>query len=285
MTEISERLRKLGLQPALDAKGSLRIETDSGPKLIKRFYAESLREQAFIVARGIPGLCLHNRAQLFSWGDELHQLIDLDPSLEPIDDPRDALAITQLYACSDHVAMLVPKLTIEELIRKHHVNYQVVKGDGHPQAREIPLEDFAELFYSATRDFWPQDEVRFRSGMFHEDLQTGNLLAGRGRLHVIDLDPIWHTYSVMNLAHFFVIEVIGKQRADLFDPIRAHFLGVLAEESESDFDFFVLLALYRALLRRAFHREIFAKSAHADFAWYFEHLGLHFYLGRVKGPR
>jgi len=285
MKEIFELLQKLDLQPTLDAKGSLRLDTDAGPKLIKRFYPECLSEQAFVVVGRLPGLCLHRRTQLFSWGDALYQLIELDPELARIEDPRDALGVTQLYTCSDHIRMLVPKLTIDELIRSHHVNYHVPKGDGHPRAREIGLEGFADLFHSATRDIWPEDEARFRSGLFHEDLQTGNILAGRERLHLIDLDPVWHTYSVMNLAHFFVMEVVGKSRVDLFDGIRAHFLGVLGEESERDFDFFVLLALYRVLVRRAFHRDVFAETALADFTWYFSYFGLDFYRARVAANR
>jgi hypothetical protein len=285
MTELSARLHKLDLHPTLDAKGSLRLETEAGPKLVKRFYPESLREQAFILRRNIAGLCLHHRVQLFAWDDELYQLIDLDPALKPVEDPREALGITQLYTCSDHIAMLVPKLTIEDLIRSHHVNYQVVKGDGHPRAREIGLESFVDLFHSSTRELWPEDEGRFRSGLFHEDLQTTNILAGRGRLHLIDLDPIWHTYSVMNLAHFFAMEVIGKRRLGAFDGIREHLVAALEEESERDFDFFVLLALYRALLRRVFHKEIFAPSAPSDFTWYFQELGFNFYLRRVASRR
>jgi hypothetical protein len=233
--------------------------------------------------REIPGIRLHTRAQTFAWGDELYQLIDLDPELKHIEDAKDALDITQLYACSDHVRMLGPRLTIDDLVRTHHVNYHLPGRDGHPRARDISLEPFVELFHASTRDLRPADEARFRSGLFHEDLQTGNLLSGGGRLHVIDLDPIWHTYSVMNLAHFTAIEVVANRRHDLFDAVRDRFLAALVEESPRDFDYFVLLALYRALVRRAFHRDVFAASALEDFAWYFRQLGLDFYLARATG--
>jgi hypothetical protein len=146
-------------------------------------------------------------------------------------------------------------------------------------ARRVePHDPLIELFRTAAKELWPHDESRFRSGLFHEDLQTGNLLAGRGLLHVIDLDPLWHSYSILNLAHFFVMEVVARQRPELFEPLRSHFLAALREESERDFDFFVLLALYRVLVRRAFHRDYFGESLHREFAALFDH----FYLGRVR---
>jgi len=274
---IAEILSARGVAAVLDAKGAVRLPG----ALIKRISHENLHDQAFVVTGELPGLVVRRDAQTFELEGELYQIITLDPALTPSDDPLACLGITALYTHHRSITMLRPPLDIDALARTHHTHKDTVKSHGHPAGPAADLRPVVDAFFESMRSRMPRDASRFRTGFAHEDLQTGNVLHGQGALHLIDLDPILSTYSVFNLAHFVAMEVVAKQQPDALAPLRAHFIGVLEEETAGDFDFFVMLAIFRALVRRAFHRDYYSDDWANDLLWIFREEGVKKYLERV----
>lgn len=276
-----ERLLARGLRARRDPKGSLRVETAEGELLLKRIGAENLREQAFVVVGAIPGLVIEREAQTFELDGELYQAIAIDPALRPSSDALACGGITALYTHHSSVAMLGPSLDLEGLVRGYHTHHTTTKSHGHPDAKRHDLGRAADRFLELVRDLVPARPERLRTGFVHEDLQTGNILHAEGALHLIDLDPVLHSYSVLNLSHFLVQEVIAKSQPALLEPLRARFVAALVEESDRDFDFFVMLSVFRALVRRAFHRDYFHAGWEEELSWYLRELGVKGYLERL----
>ena len=154
----------------------------------------------------------------FRWNDSLYAEIVVNDELYPVDDPMECLDILELYTHHAHVKMLTPPLGISELIDGHHSNYNFSKLRGHKAAAHESLRNVSDYFREQTSSLRPKDTKDFRQGLFHEDLQTGNILLGDERIHLIDLDPILHTFSIMNLAYFLSWKYFIESRTTCSNP-------------------------------------------------------------------
>ena len=272
---------RAGLTARREGRARLRVTTAAGQLLIKPVTLAHLEERACFPLAPFDHLVLHAGGRAFAFGGRQFEALRIQPELRALDDPLQALEVRELYTHAARVVCLRPPLDLEALVASSHVHWDRPRPDTHPEHGQPPLDRAVDAFWRAARPLCPADEAGLRKGAFHEDLQVGNLLrAEGGPLHVIDPDPIWHAPAVLNLAHFFVMEIFGRQRADRFEALRAALLDVLEEERPRDFDFFVLLALFRALVRRAFHVDHFHDRWCEDLVWFFERFSED-YLGRV----
>jgi hypothetical protein len=266
---------------ARDRPTRLWLDTPRGRALAKPVLAPNLGERAFVVLAPLPGLVLRRDEELFPLDDGWVALTWLDPTLRRLDDPLDGLAIGALYTHAANVAVFTPALDLDALLDGPHTHVDRAGLDAHPAGRGADVRPLADHARARLASRWPRAPERFRTGLFHEDLQAGNLLVGPDALHVVDLDPLWHTYAVMNLAHYVAQEVLAKDEPTLLAPLRAACLALLVEESAEDFDFFVGVAVHRALVRRAFHVDHHTSDWVEAYRWFFDHHAVRGYLERL----
>lgn len=283
MRALADALRSANLAPRLEGEERLWVDTESERLLLKPVAPAHLDERAFLQRAPFDGLVVHAGGRVFHFEGQAFEVITLRPELRPIEDPEAALGLRELYTHADRITMLTPPLDIDALVDGHHAHWDVDKPHAQPDHGRPPIDRAVQAFRALAEPLRPASPERFRRGLFHEDLQVGNLmLAPSGALHVIDPDPVWHAPAVLNLAHFLVMEVFAKQHRDRLAPLRAAMLEVLEEETPRDFDFFVLLAIFRALVRRAFHADYHHAGWCDDLVWYLDTFGRQQYLEVIE---
>lgn len=271
MKSLVEALGSAPLTVRPEGEQRLWVDTEGGRLLLKPVAPAHLSERAFLQVRAFDGLVLHSGGRVFSLEGTTYEVITLQSDLQKVEHANDVLGIRELYTHADRIVMLGPRLALDALVEANHAHWDIDKpcaaaGHGRPQ-----IDRAVQAFWAIAESHRPEDPERFRAGLFHEDLQVGNVMrAPSGTLHIIDPDPIWHAPAVLNLAHFLVLEVFAKQRADLLPSLRAAMISVLEEERPEDFDFFVLLAMFRALVRRAFHADYHHAGWCDDLMWYLD---------------
>lgn len=271
MKALAEALRSHGLTAQLEGEERLWVDTEGGRLLLKPVAPAHLAERAFLQVRAFDALVVHPGGRVFSFEQATYEVITLQSDLQKVEQATDVLGIRELYTHADRVVMLRPRLTLDALVEANHAHWDIDKPHAAPEHGRPPIERAVQAFWALAASRRPAHPERFRAGLFHEDLQVGNVLrAPSGILHIIDPDPVWHAPAVLNLAHFLVLEVFAKQRADLLPSLRAAMLSVLQEERPEDFDFFVLLAMFRALVRRAFHADYHHAGWCDDLLWYLD---------------
>lgn len=283
MESIAALLASRGLVVERVSERRLVVRSPAGATLIKPAHLDHLDDHAFLVAEPIPGIEIVTSGRFFRLGDRLYQATPLDPRLRPASSLDELLAIDGLYRHRDRIIMLGEFADLDRLVLGPHPNKDDDKGQGHPAGPSASLDRVVEIFRRSTAEIAPRRPERLARGLHHGDLISDNILVGPDGLHVIDLDPILHTYAALNLAHFFAAEILAKpQNHRYFGAVRARFVGALEADDAESFDFFVLLALWRALVRRAFQKHIFHDDWEEDLLWYFQRFGQDGYLSRVR---
>jgi hypothetical protein len=283
MQALQAAFQAAGADVRAEGQGRLFVSTAAGALLIKPTSPAHLAERAFFQLRPFEGLVLHPGGRAFEFEGQTYEAITMQPGLRKLSGPDEALAVRELYTHADRVAFLRPALGIEDLVQRNHAHWDVPKPHAHPDAGQPPLDAVVEAFWALAGPLAPAAPARLRTGLFHEDLHTGNLLLGEGgALHVIDPDPVWHAPAILNLAHFLVMEALAAQRRERLLPLRAAMLDVLEAESAQDLDFFVLLAIFRVLVRRAFHMDYYHPGWAQDLQWYLDTFGRQQYLAAVR---
>ncbi len=271
MKSLAEALQSSALSVRLEGEERLWVETEGGRLLLKQVAPAHLDERAFLQVRPFDGLVVHPGGRVFCFGGASYEVITLQSVLQKVDQATDVLGITELYTHCDRIVMLRPRLGLDALVEANHAHWDIDKPHAAADHGQPTIDRAVQAFWAIAESRRPQDPQRFRAGLFHEDLQVGNVLrAPSGTLHIIDPDPIWHAPAVLNLAHFLVLEVFAKQHTHLLPRLRSEMLSVLEEETAEDFDFFVLLAMFRALVRRAFHAEYHHEGWCDDLLWYLD---------------
>lgn len=283
MQALASTIRAAGANARTEGEARLFLRTATGELLLKPTSPAHLAERAIFQLRPFDDLVLHTGGRIFELEGQLYEVVEMQEGLRKLDDPMQALAVRELYTHADRVLLLAPALDIPALVTRNHAHWDVAKPSAHPEAGQPPLDPAVEAFWELAEPLAPASPERFRAGLFHEDLQTGNLLLSpAGALHVIDPDPIWHAPAVLNLAHFLVMEALATQRRERIVPLRSVMLEVLEEESPEDFDFFVVLAIFRVLVRRAFHVDYFHPGWAKDLRWYLDVFARQQYLEAVR---
>lgn len=280
--ELAGLLASRGLAVEPSGEHRLLVRSAVGTELIKPATLAHLVDHAFLVVENIPGLEILSSVRFFSSNGKMYQATRLDPQLRAATSVEELLPIERLYRYRHCIVMLEEHKDIMHLLRGPHPNKDIDKGDGHPAGPHTALDRVVDAFLAVTADMFPLHEAALSRGFYHADLISENVLVGPDGLCLIDLDPVLHSYAVMNLAHFFVTEVLCRPaNAAMFDRARAHFLGVLEPPDLESFDFFVMLTLFRTLIRRAFHKRFFHDEWEDELLWYFDRFGQEMYLRRV----
>ncbi|WP_181197663.1 phosphotransferase [Enhygromyxa salina] len=262
------------------------VELGHERALIKAIDRDQLHDRAFVLSRPLDGLRLRLRTQIFAHAGQLYELVRLDPRLRPAT-ASELDPLFMLYEQAERICMLAPFVELDALLRGPHINKDIDRGDGHPEGPSASLDGVLAAIEPTLGPLRPATDAGLRRGLVHGDLHRHNLMvprAGDGPAVLIDLDPIFHSYAALNLAHLCIDEyVAGAGRHAELPGFRARVLARLAPADAAAFDYLVLVELFRMLVKRAFHRQHYSEDWEDELLFLFEGYGVDTYLARVRG--
>jgi len=206
-------------------------------KLVKQITSQSLGKKSFIVLHDIPNVNILTKCDTVSFGDELYEIHDVNRQLHSAD-IRCFRKLINLYDYNDKISMLTPMFRnvgyfIDETAHAYTPHYGESLGDVCEQFK-IMTAQYARRVQDCQR------------GWFHGDMHYGNILTDDKKLYIVDLDDVMYSYTALNLAMPFYIEVFAKYRGgvlslDDFKFVRRLIRDNLADADTISFDFFALL--------------------------------------------
>jgi hypothetical protein len=241
--------------------------------LIKPVHHSSLRNLSFILLEPLPNFSLMKNPDFFEVAGILFQKIKINFDYSRLNNKLEAFdVVLSLYQSSRYFRMLKPMLNHQDLItnQESSMNFDTVE-----EFSKVSSSAFENLFKELSNRVGEKLKLEisnFSTGFVHEDLHWENILTNKNEKLLIDLDPVVHSYTFLNFVYFYILSCEGENSNEFKKKIISKIKKVVLETEMESFNYFLSIAIFRLLIKRAFHIDYYSLNWEDEVQYHFLNL-------------